>query len=197
MLYVVRHGRTEANAAGLLLGRLDPDLDDVGVSQAEAVAAAIGQVDRVVSSPLLRTRRTAEAFGGSDGSAGPSVEVDERWIEMDYGEFDGRPVADVSREIWAVWQADLDWAPPGGESHRTLGLRVRAALEDLFEASRTAEIVVVTHVSPIKAALAWALGVGDEVAWRTFVAPASVMAIGAGPAGPSLRGFNDTAHLRA
>ncbi len=194
MLYVVRHGRTAANAAGLLLGRLDPDLDEVGEGQAEAVASAIGRVDRVVASPLLRTRRTAQAFAGS---AGPSVEVDERWIEMDYGEFDGRPVADVGRETWAAWQEDLDWAPPGGESHRDLGLRVRAALDDLFEASRTAEIVVVTHVSPIKAALAWTLGVGDEVAWRTFVAPAAVMAIGAGPVGPSLRGFNDTAHLRA
>ena len=189
MLHVVRHGRTEANAAGLLLGRLDPDLDEVGERQAEQVAAAIGPVDRVVSSPLLRTRRTAEAFG-------MDVELDDRWIEMDYGTFDGQPVAGVPRETWAAWRADLDWAPPEGESHRSLGLRVRAALDDLFEASRTEEIVVVTHVSPIKAALAWTLGVGDEVAWRTFVAPASIMTIGAGPAGPSLRGFNDVAHLR-
>jgi broad specificity phosphatase PhoE len=96
-----------------------------------------------------------------------------------------------------MWLADLDWAPPGGESHRSLGSRVRPALDDLFEASRTTEIVVVTHVSPVKAALAWALGVGDEVAWRTFVAPASIMTIGAGPAGPAHRGFNDMAHLRA
>ena len=199
MLHVVRHGRTEANAAGLLLGRLDPDLDEVGERQAEQVAAAIGPVDRVVSSPLLRTRRTAEAFSrshGSEGSDGLSIELDERWIEMDYGTFDGQPVAGVPRETWAAWRADLDWAPPEGESHRSLGLRVRAALDDLFEASRTEEIVVVTHVSPIKAALAWTLGVGDEVAWRTFVAPASIMTIGAGPAGPSLRGFNDVAHLR-
>ena len=116
---------------------------------------------------------------------------------MDYGEFDGRPLAEVSRETWEAWRADPDWAPPGGESHRALGLRVRAALNDLFEESRTSELVVVTHVSPIKAALAWTLGVGDEVAWRTFVAPASVMTVGSGPAGPSLRGFNDTAHLRS
>lgn len=197
MLYVVRHGRTEANAAGLLLGRLDTDLDLLGESQAEAVAAAVGPVDRVVSSPLLRTRRTADAFTRSHGQDGPPVEVDERWIEMDYGTFDGQPVADVPRETWAAWRADLDWAPPEGESHRSLGLRVRSALDDLFEASRTSEIVVVTHVSPIKAALAWTLGVGDEVAWRTFVAPASIMTIGAGPTGPSLRGFNDVAHLRA
>ncbi len=197
MLYVVRHGRTEANAASLLLGRLDPDLDYLGETQAEAAARAIGPVDRVVSSPLLRTRRTAEAFTHSHGSDGLPIEVDERWIEMDYGAFDGQPVADVPRETWAMWRADLDWAPPGGESHRSLGSRVRPALDDLFEASRTTEIVVVTHVSPIKAALAWALGVGDEVAWRTFVAPASIMTIGAGPADPSLRGFNDVAHLRA
>tara|TARA_B110000438_G_C15487369_1_gene509929 strand:- start:391 stop:618 length:228 start_codon:yes stop_codon:yes gene_type:complete len=72
---------------------------------------------------------------------------------------------------------------------------VRSALEDLFEASRTSDIVVVTHVSPVKAALAWTLDVGDEVAWRTFVAPASVMTVGAGPGGPSLRGFNDVSHL--
>ena len=197
MLYVVRHGRTEANAAGLLLGRLDADLDRLGESQAEAVAVAIGPVDRVVSSPLLRTRRTADAFTRCHGRDGPPVEVDERWIEMDYGTFDGQPVADVPRQTWEAWRADLDWAPPEGESHRSLGLRVRSALDDLFEASRTSEIVVVTHVSPIKAALAWTLGVGDEVAWRTFVAPASIMTIGAGPTGPSLQGFNDVAHLRA
>jgi hypothetical protein len=47
----------------------------------------------------------------------------------------------------------------------------------------------------VKAALAWTLGVGDELAWRTYVAPASVMVVGAGPAGPSLRNFNDVAHL--
>ena len=188
MLFVVRHGRTAANASGLLLGRLDPDLDELGVRQSAAAAVALGTVDRVVSSPLLRTRRTAEAFG-------LEVEVDDRWIEMDYGEFDGRPVADVPAAIWREWRHDLGWAPPGGESHRSLGVRVRAALDDLFEASRTSDIVVVTHVSPVKAALAWALGVGDEVAWRTFVAPASVMTVGAGPDGPSLRGFNDVSHL--
>ena len=188
MLYVVRHGRTAANASGLLLGHLDPDLDDLGVRQARLLAAALGPVDRVVSSPLARTRQTAEAFG-------IEVDVDDRWIEMNYGEFDGRPMAEVPAETWAVWRADLDWAPPGGESHRDLGIRVRAAMEDLFDASRTSDVAVVTHVSPVKAALAWTLGVGDELAWRTYVAPASVMVVGAGPAGPSLRNFNDIAHL--
>ena len=188
MLYVVRHGRTGSNASGLLLGRGDPPLDDLGVSQAQAVAAAIGPVDRIVSSPLLRARQTAGEFG-------LDVEIDDRWIELDYGEFDGRPMADVPSGTWAAWRNDLDWAPPGGESHRRLGERVRSACEDLLDEAAIRDIVVVTHVSPVKAAMAWALGVGDEVAWRSFVATAAVMTIGIGRAGPSLQGFNDTGHL--
>ena len=57
--------------------------------------------------------------------------------------------------------------------------------------------VVVSHVSPIKAAVAWALGVGVEVSWRMFVAPASITVLGTGAAGPSLRAFNVTGHLDA
>ena len=102
---------------------------------------------------------------------------------------------DIPPETWAAWRNDLDWAPPGGESHRRLGARVRSACDDLLDEAAIRDIVVVTHVSPIKAALAWALGVGDEVAWRCFVATAAVMTIGTGRAGPSLRGFNDTSHL--
>jgi broad specificity phosphatase PhoE len=104
-------------------------------------------------------------------------------------------VADVAPATWAAWQADLDWAPPGGESHRQLGARVRSACEDLLDEAAIRDIVVVTHVSPVKAAMAWALGVGDEVAWRCFVATAAVMSIGTGRSGPSLRSFNDTGHL--
>ncbi|MDP6492738.1 MAG: histidine phosphatase family protein [Acidimicrobiales bacterium] len=188
MLYVVRHGRTESNASGLLLGRGDPPLDELGLLQARATAEAIGPVDRIVSSPLLRARQTAEEFGSD-------IELDDRWIELDYGDFDGRPVADVSPETWVAWRDDLDWAPPGGESHRQLGARVRQACDDLLDEAAIRDIVVLTHVSPVKTAMAWALGVGDEVAWRCFVETASVTSIGTGRGGPSLRGFNDTGHL--
>lgn len=190
MLHVVRHGRTEANAAGLLLGRLDPDLDALGIRQATAVAAAIGPVDRVVSSPLLRAVRTAEAFG-------VDVETDDRWLELDYGDLDGTSVSEVPSSTWVQWRADLDWAPPGGESHAALGERVRSACEDLIAEAAGSEVVVVTHVSPIKASLAWALGVGDEIAWRCFVEPASVLRIAVGPGGLTVRSFNDVAHLGA
>jgi broad specificity phosphatase PhoE len=205
VIVLVRHGRTEANALGLLLGRADPALDDEGRRQAGRIAAGLGVLDvaRVVTSPLQRCRSTAaaiaaalgEAAGGPDGTAEAAVEVDERWVELDYGALDGRPVAEVGAERWASWRSDPSWAPEGGESLAALGERVRAACEELSKEGADRDVVVVTHVSPIKAAVAWALGVGDEVAWRMWVAPASITRIGIGPHGPALRSFNELAHL--
>ncbi len=189
MLILVRHGRTEANASGLLLGRrLDPPLDDLGRRQAQAVAAALSAEARVVTSPLRRTRETAEALGRP-------VEVDERWIELDYGELDGTPLREVPRDVWSGWQADPSWAPPGGESLTGLGARIRAACDALAEECADRDVVVVTHVSPVKAGVAWALDVGDHISFRTFVAPASITTISTALGRPSLHGFNGCAHL--
>lgn len=189
MLIVVRHGRTEENRARRLLGRLDVDLDDVGRAQATALAEHIGPVDRVVTSPLARTRQTAAAWN-------VPTEVDERLIELDYGELDGMPLDEIPPGTWAAWRADPSFAPPGGESLADLGMRVRAACEDLRPSASDGLVVVVTHVSPIKAAVAWALAVPDDVAWRMFVAPASITRIEVSGARLSLHGFNDVAHLR-
>lgn len=189
MLVVVRHGRTEANAGGLLLGRADPALDDVGVQQAKAVAAAVGAVDRVMASPLRRARETAAAFG-------VPVEVDERWIELDYGDWDGRPVGEVPAEVWGAWRRDLRFCPPGGECLADLGERVRAACEDLLPDAAERTVAVVTHVSPVKAATAWALGVGDDATWRMYVAPASITRIEIRNGDrPVLVSFDETGHL--
>jgi broad specificity phosphatase PhoE len=189
VLIVVRHGRTAANAAGLLLGRQDPPLDLLGIEQAGRVAAEVGHVDRVVSSPLRRARETAAAFDAA-------VEIDERWAELDYGEFDGLPPAQLGEATWAKWRSDPEFAPPGGESIAALTARVHNACEALCDDARERTVVVVSHVSPVKAALAWALGVGPEVAWRSYLDPASITRISIGRAGPVLRSFNEVAHLR-
>jgi probable phosphoglycerate mutase len=188
MLVLVRHGRTEANAQGRLLGRLDVPLDALGRAQAERLAAAVGSVDRVVSSPLRRARETAAAFGAGD-------DVDDRLAELDYGEFDGLPFGDVPSTVWSSWRADLEFAPPGGESLAALGRRVRSVLDELAEGAVDSTIVVVSHVSPIKAGVAWALGAGDELTWRLYVAPASVTRIAIGERGPVLHTFNEVGHL--
>jgi broad specificity phosphatase PhoE len=188
MLILVRHGRTAANAAGLLQGRLDHPLDEHGRWQAERIAAALPQVDRVVSSPLRRATETAATFGAP-------VEVDERWIELDYGALDGSKLSEVDAAVWERWRWDLDFVPAGGESQRQLGARVFQACEELLAEATDADIVVVSHVSPIKAAVAWALGAGVESAWRSYLDQGSISRIGGVPARPMLRSFNETSHL--
>lgn len=186
VLILLRHGRTRLNALGRLQGRVDEPLDDVGLAQAAAAAARIGPVDEVISSPLLRAQQTAAAFG-------QPVITDERWVELSYGVYEGAPHADVPSEAWAQWQLDPSWVPEGGEALSTLDARVRGACDDLRDRWQGREVLVVTHVSPIKAAVAWALGVGIEISWRAHLSHATVCRIDMRRAGPVLFSFNEPA----
>lgn len=184
MLYLVRHGETEANVRGVFLGRADPPLTALGRRQAAALAAALPRPVRVVSSPLRRARDTASAFG-------PAVEVDDRWIELDYGDFDGVHPSTVPDDLRARWRADPAYAPAGGESLADLSARVVPACEELAPVAAGGDVVVVTHVSPVKAAVVWALGVDTLAAWRMWVEDAAVARVAFGPDGPLLRSFNE------
>ena len=187
MLILVRHGRTALNAAGCLQGRIDEPLDDVGLAQAKAVATYVGPVDELISSPLLRARQTADAFG-------MPYTVDERWIELSYGELEGRPAADaLSAEAWEHWRNDPTFAPPGGESLVELDQRVRGALVDLSDQAARRTVVVVSHVSPIKAAVGWVLGAPVDIAWRSQLSQASICRIDMTRRGPVLTAFNERA----
>jgi len=192
-LHVVRHGRTEANASGLLLGRADPALDDVGRLQAAAIGDSLPRCSVVVTSPLTRCRETAELIA-EQGRIDDLV-VDERLIELDYGALDLTPLRDVPSDVWRNWQADTGFRPPDGETLEEMEERVADCLDELWLRAVVDDIAVVTHVSPIKAAVAWALGVSIAISWRCFVAQASITRIGSGTAGPSLHHFNDTTHL--
>ena len=188
MLFIVRHGRTAANGAGLLQGRVDNPLDDQGRRQAEWIAKALGPVDRVVSSPLQRALQTAEPLG-------QIARIDERWIELDYGEWDSRPVADITPDEWAAWRADPSFSPPGGESLIELDQRVAAACEEIISEAEELRVAVFTHVSPIKSTIAWALGVSEQISWRLNVAQAQITKIVIRDGRPVITAFNETAHL--
>lgn len=202
MLVLVRHGEATANAAGLLLGRSDVPLTDKGRGQAAAVGArlrhgpdgtAAPPVVAVVSSPLRRTLDTADALG-----LGLPVQVDRRWVEVDYGEHEGRALSDVPADVWLRWRSDPAYRPEGGESLADLGARVRQACDDLVatpgEGARSdhGDVVVVSHVSPIKAAVAWALSADDRLAWRLHLSTGSITRIAWTPSGPVVHGFNWT-----
>ena len=191
MLVLVRHGESTANAEGLLLGRSDVPLTELGRLQASRVPSLLGPVGLVRTSPLCRASDTAAMLGGPS-----SAEADSRWIEIDYGDYEGLALSDVPPLAWERLRGDARQSFPGGESLADVGLRVREACEELFgEDGRLAraeqDVVVVSHVSPIKAAVAWALGVGEEVAWRLHLATGSVTRIAWGRAGPLLDSFNE------
>jgi alpha-ribazole phosphatase len=191
MLILLRHGQTDANARALLQGRIDLPLDDTGRLQAEKCGAHIRDRfpgARVIASPLLRARETAAYVDDS-------FVIDDRFVELDYGAWDGVALTDVPREDWTRWREDPSFRPPGGESLVELDARVRPALEELVHEARESHVVVVSHVSPIKSAITWALGVGPDATWRCHLDRASICRISIGPRGPSLTAMNETAHL--
>ncbi len=194
LLTLVRHGRTQANAGGLLQGHIDNPLDPVGFEQAAFLGPAldrIGKVDRIIASPLLRAQQTAGAIASHLGLA---IETDRRWIELDYGDYDGQPMSSIDAATWSTWRSDPHFRPPRGETMAELEVRVQRALVDLAGSSEGTHVVVVSHVSPIKAAVAWALGVDIGVSWRTSLDRASMSTIRLHHERPALMTFNVTVH---
>ena len=191
MLILVRHGRTGINAGGRLQGRIDEPLDDLGQRQALATGEwvrARWDVSEIISSPLIRAVDTARAIG-------PGIRIDDAFIELDYGDWDGMALADVPKDEWRRWRSDPSLRPPNGETLEELDTRVRPALETLAERARLENIVIVSHVSPIKSAVTWALAAGPELTWRMSLDRASICTVSIGPNGPALASFNETAHL--
>jgi len=189
----VRHGQTDANAAGLLLGRTDPDLNGAGIAQAAAVAARVAALgpERILTSPLARCAQTAAAIAAACGIA--AVETEPRLIEVDYGEYDGLPFSELPRDLVVRWRTDADFAPPGGESLAEVGERVAGFATEVLADLGRAPVVAVSHVSPIKAAVCWALGLPDLAAWRFRLDNATMTRLAPGPDGPVLCSFNEPA----
>ena len=102
---------------------------------------------------------------------------------------------DVREILWENWSRDLEWAPGGGESLASVHRRVTAACEELAPRFATSDVIVVTHVSPIKSAIAWALDVSPAIASRMFVEQAAVatILIARDDGRPLLRSFNELA----
>jgi broad specificity phosphatase PhoE len=190
VIVLVRHGETAANRERLALGRADPPLTATGERQAAALAGRLGSsgATRVISSPLGRAQQTATAIADA---LGIPVETDARLVEMDYGEWDERSFGDLPSEALARWRRDANFAPPGGESLAGVTRRVGAWCASL---DATQHVVAVSHVSPIKAAVCWAVDGDPLLAWRMHLDVASITRVRNGDR-PALVGFNDVGHL--
>jgi len=197
---LLRHGETPLSPERRFAGRADIPLTAAGVRQAEAAArrlAARGGIDAIVTSPLRRARLTADAVAAATGAP---VTVDDAWMEMDFGEWEGLSYAEAA-ERWpdqmAAWMKDSAVPPPGGESLTACGRRVLPALGRVLDAQQGATVVVVSHVTPMKIALRQALLAPPPAMRRMHLDVACLCEIDWYDEGLGVvRTFNDTGHLQ-
>jgi probable phosphomutase (TIGR03848 family) len=179
---LARHGRTAANATGVLAGRSKGvHLDDTGTAQSRAAAERLTGLElaAVVSSPLERCRETAALM-----VPGLRAVSDRRLLECDYGEWTGQELKKLAKEkLWRTVQAQPSGARfPGGESLPEMSARAVAAIRDrdaATEADRGDHAVwlAVSHGDVIKAILADALGMHLDAFQRIMVDPASLSVV--------------------
>jgi probable phosphoglycerate mutase len=198
---LLRHGETEHTVEKRFSGSggHDPELSAEGLQQASAVAERLahdGGVDAVVSSPMRRTRQTADAVAGA---LGLEVREVDGFRECAFGEWEGLTFAEV-QEGWpeqlAGWLGDPTAEPPGGESFTDVRRRVTRARSQLLARHPRQTVLVVTHVTPTKVLVADAVGAPLSALYRMELSPATLTEIQWFESGQaSLRRFNDAAHL--
>jgi broad specificity phosphatase PhoE/ribonuclease HI len=197
---LLRHGQTPLSAERRFAGRADIPLTDTGRRQAAAAAARLaarGGIDVIVTSPLQRTRRTAEVVAEATGA--PLV-VEDDLVETDFGKWEGLSFAEAGAQDpdhLKAWLGGADVAPPDGESFAAAGRRVLGALDRLLAAYPEQTVLVVSHVTPIKTLLCRALLAPPATLFRIHLDVASLCDVDWFADGPALvRSVNDTSHLR-
>jgi probable phosphomutase (TIGR03848 family) len=196
LVILVRHGRTPANAQGILAGWTPGvHLDDQGVAQAEAAAERLRplSLSTIVSSPLERTVQTAEAIDRRQRRA-PGIALDDRLGECRYGEWTNRPLAELAKSpLWRTVQERPSAVTfPEGESLPQMQARALAAVHEWnARLGDRATYAIVSHGDVIKAILADALGTHLDQFQRIVVDPASISVIRYGARGVQVLHVND------
>lgn len=172
-------------------------LDEYGRAQAQALVERLARLPlaAVVSSPLQRCRETVVPLAQARELG---VTLDDRFIEMDYGEWTGRQLRKVAKEpLWKVVQAHPSAVVfPGGEGLAAMQARAVAAVRE-WDAKLAAEHgpqvlwLVCTHGDIIKAVLADALGVHLDGFQRIVANPGSVSAVTYTETRPFVQRVND------
>jgi len=198
---LLRHGLTKHTAAKRFSGwgGDDPELSDAGLVQAQQVATHLtthDAIDHVISSPMVRTRQTAEVVAGALGLA---VELDDDLRECAFGDWDGLTFADVQEafpDVLEKWLASTGVSPTGGESFDEVAERVASVRKKILADHPDRTVLLVTHVTPVKTLVRQAIEAPSRALFRMHVNPASLSSVqwfGDGHA--SVTSFNETSHL--
>jgi ribonuclease H / adenosylcobalamin/alpha-ribazole phosphatase len=187
-LVLIRHGATSHTEQKKFSGPggEDPALSDAGRDQSARLAEYLRSrvdprwdpVDAIVSSPMRRTRQTADVVAAA---LGLSVDVLDDLREAAFGDWDGHTLAEVE-ERWPAeldaWIASFDARPPGGgESVNDVAARVDVAVAQIRERYRDRTVAVVSHVNPIKRIVQDTLAAPPDVMNRMQLVPGSLSVV--------------------
>ncbi len=172
MIYLVRHGETQANVEQQYLGRTDSPLTRRGLAQHDGVVERLGEIriDRLYCSPRARCLDLGKKLEAAHGDI--QLIVDDRIAEMDFGIFEGQSAAESqsnSPEAWQQWlKGDESYVIPDGESVAAFSERVGSFAATLGAEIEDQNIVVVTHGGVITTLLCHFLNLEKTDKWRFY-----------------------------
>jgi alpha-ribazole phosphatase len=155
-LYLIRHGETEPNKTGVLMGSTDTPLNDQGRLQAASLGERLNalEVDAIFSSPLQRAVETASLVFGEEAQ----IITDSSLQEFHFGEWEGMHFSEIAKqypEIWQMWLTDWEQTHiPGGEAFPAFKHRVISVVEEIVRYNAGKRVAVVSHGGCIRSLLA-------------------------------------------
>lgn len=187
----IRHGLTDAVGVVMAGQAAGVHLNTTGREQAATLPARIGTapVAALYSSPLERTRETAQAIADARGLR---VMIEPRFIEVDFGDWTGRRFGDLTSDPqWQLYNAVRGVTkPPHGESLLDVQHRAVAAVLDLHECHPNDVVAVVSHADTIRAILQYFLGVPIDFVQRLDLSPARISVVQLGQGIPHVLQIN-------
>ncbi len=196
---LIRHGQTGWNREARFRGRIDIDLDETGMRQAQAVADRLTWCDASViySSPLKRAMATAEPIGQR---LGLQIVPLEGINDMDFGSWEGRSIDEVKeqdKELFDMWRYSPEKLRiPGGETLDDVRQRVAATVGDLAAKHDNDTVLLVTHRVVCKVLLCYLLGLGNSHFWQIAQDTTAVSRFQVAGERSTVTLINDTCHLR-
>lgn len=206
-LVLLRHGQSPMSIRREYSGsRSNPELTELGRQQAAAAARHLAELadcgrmnfSGIVASPQRRAQQTAEAAAKT---LGLDIHVDADLRETDFGRWEGMTFSEAhaaTPQLHSSWLTDPTVAPPEGEDFHTVDRRVSAARARIAQQFGAGDVLVVSHVTPIKSLLRQGLGCGFEIFTRLHLDLASLSVAEFYADGPTaVRLINDTSYLRS
>lgn len=146
ILYIARHGETDQNRQGLLMGQKDVGLNEKGIAQAHELGKKVKNldIDLIISSSMIRAVQTANIV---NIYINKTVKVDPRLIERNIGVYDGLTLKEVQKRFQKGYTSEMAYnkTPPGGENAQEVQNRVFAAIYDFKKNYPDKKILVITH----------------------------------------------------